>query len=247
VPEQILFSIVLAIIAATYAAVGQAGGTGYIAAMGLIGLSPDVIRPTALALNIVVAAIGTANFARAGLLKWRSFYPFAVLGAPFSVLGGATHLPQSVYQPLVGALLILAACQMVRSARGAPRIDEIVPTTPPFIPSLLAGAGIGFVSGITGVGGGIFLARLVLTFGWAETRQTAAISAVFNLLNSAAALAGLLLKFPALPSALPWWLLAVGCGAIVGSWLAVQHLPSTALRYILSALLLIAGVRMVLT
>jgi len=132
VPEQILFPIVLAIIAATYAAVGQAGGTGYIAVMGLIGLSPDVIRPTALALNIVVAAIGAANFARAGLLKWRSFYPFAILGAPFSVLGGATHLSQSVYQPLVGALLILAAWQMVRSARGAARTDEIAPTTPPF-------------------------------------------------------------------------------------------------------------------
>jgi uncharacterized protein len=247
VPEQVLFPLVLAIIAATYAAVGQAGGTGYIAAMGLIGLSPDVIRPTALALNIIVAAIGAANFARAGLLKWPSFYPFAILGAPFSVLGGATHLSQSVYEPLVGALLILAAWQMVRSARGAARIDEILSTRPPFLPSLFAGAGIGFVSGLTGVGGGIFLAPLVLTFRWAETRQTAAISAVFNLLNSAAALAGLLVRLPVLPSALPLWLLAVGCGAIVGSWLAVQRLPPTALRYILSVLLLVAGLRMLLT
>jgi len=247
VPEQILFPIVLAIIAATYAAVGQAGGTGYIAVMGLVGLSPDVIRPTALALNIIVAAIGAANFARAGLLKWRSFYPFAILGAPFSVLGGATHLSQSMYQPLVGALLILAAWQMVRSARGATHIDESAPTRPPLMPSLLTGAGIGFVSGVTGVGGGIFLAPLVLRFHWAETRQTAALSAVFNLLNSAAALAGLLLRLPVLPSALPWWLLAVACGAMVGSWLAVQHLPSAALRYILSLLLLVAGLRMLLT
>jgi len=100
---------------------------------------------------------------------------------------------------------------------------------------------------VTGVGGGIFLAPLVLTFRWAETRQTAAISAVFNLLNSAAALAGLLLRLPALPSALPWWLVAVGFGAIVGSWLAVQRLRSAALRYILSALLLVAGLRMLLT
>ena len=246
-PEQILFPIVLAIVAAIYAAVGQAGGTGYIAVMGLIGLGPDVIRPTALALNIVAAAIGAGNFARAGLLKWRSFYPFAIFGAPFSVLGGATHLSQSVYQPLVGALLVLAAWQVIRSARGTVRIDEIAPTRPPFLPSLLAGAGIGFVSGITGVGGGIFLAPLVLTFRWADTRHTAAISTVFNLLNSAAALAGLLLKLPVLPSALPWWLLAVGCGAIAGSGLAVQHLPSTALRYILSVLLLVAGLRMLLT
>jgi uncharacterized membrane protein YfcA len=136
---------------------------------------------------------------------------------------------------------------MVRSARGAARIDETAPTRPPFVPSLLAGAGIGFVSGVTGVGGGIFLAPLVLTFSWAATQQTAALSAVFNLLNSAAALAGLLLRLPALPSALPWWLLAVGCGALVGSWLAVQRLPATAVRYILSLLLLVAGLRMMLT
>jgi uncharacterized membrane protein YfcA len=97
------------------------------------------------------------------------------------------------------------------------------------------------------VGGGIFLAPLVLTFRWAETRQTAAISAVFNLLNSAAALAGLLVRLPILPSALPLWLLAVGCGAIAGSWLAVQRLPPTALRYILSVLLSVAGLRMLLT
>jgi len=245
-PEQILFAVVLAIIAATYAAVGQAGATGYIAVMGLIGLGPDVIRPTALALNILVAAIGVANFARAGRLTWRSWYPFAVLGAPFSVLGGATHLPAAVYQPVVGALLVLAAWHMMRSARGAAVSDAQAPTEPPFLPSLAAGAGIGFVSGVTGVGGGIFLAPLVLTFGWADTRQTAAISAVFNLLNSAAALAGLWISLAALPPALPWWLMAVGCGALLGSWLGVQRLPATALRAILALLLVLAGVRMLL-
>jgi uncharacterized protein len=244
-PWDALPPIAFAIIAVLYASVGQAGGTGYIAAMGLIGFGPDVIKPTALALNILVAAIGCARFARAGLLTWRSAYPFAILGAPFSVLGGATNLPSSLYQPAVGALLLLAAVQMIRSARSAAILDSKAPKHPPFLPSLFAGGGIGFVSGATGVGGGIFLAPIVLAFQWAETRQTAAISAMFNLLNSAAALTGLWATITVLPEPLPWWLLAAGLGGLLGSWLAAWRLPATALRYVLAGLLLAAGARMV--
>jgi uncharacterized membrane protein YfcA len=244
--DHVIFPIALAIVATLYASVGQAGGTGYIAVMGLIGLEPDFIKPTALALNILVAAIGSVRFFRAGLLTWRTCYPFAVLGAPFSVLGGATSLPASIYQPVVGGMLILAAAQIIRSARAAAQLDRNTPTNPPFLLALLAGAVIGFVSGITGVGGGIFLAPLVLTLGWVETRQASAVSAVFNLLNSSAALAGAWAAVAGLPPALPGWLLAVGLGGLLGSWLGVHRLPSAALRYILAALLLAAGLRMLL-
>jgi uncharacterized protein len=211
--EHFGFLIALAIIAALYSSVGQAGGTGYVAVMGLVGLGPDVIKPTALALNILVATIGSVRFARAGLLTWRTCYPFAVLGAPFSVLGGATNLPAPIYQPVVGVLLLLAAAQMIRSAASATQLDKSAPTNPPFLLALFAGGGIGFVSGITGVGGGIFLAPLVLSLGWVAMRQASAVSAVFNLLNSAAALAGAWAVLPSLPAALPGWLLAVGLGA----------------------------------
>jgi uncharacterized membrane protein YfcA len=239
-------SAIFAVIATLYASVGQAGGTGYVAVMGLLNYGPEIIKPTALALNILVAAIGCWRFARAGLLTWRTCYPFGILGAPFSVAGGATHLPPAVYQPVVGALLLAAAAQMIRSARSAATADRKAATTPPFVPSLLAGAGVGFVSGVTGVGGGIFLAPLVLTFGWVETRQASAVSAMFNLLNSTAALAGTWATVSALPVALPWWLVAVGIGGFLGSWLGVRYLPAVALRCILAALLLTAGLRMVL-
>ncbi len=99
--DSLLLAGVFALIAALYASVGQAGGTGYLAVMGLLGYGPEVIKPTALALNILVAAIGCWRFARLGLLTWRSCYPFAILGAPFSLLGGATHLPPWLYQPVV--------------------------------------------------------------------------------------------------------------------------------------------------
>lgn len=233
------------VVAVLYSAVGQAGGTGYIAVMGLLGFAPDVIKPTALALNILVAAIGCVRFYRVGLLTWRSCYPFAILGAPFSLFGGAVNLPAAIYQPVVGTLLLLAALQMIRSARAAESSDQRVPRDPPFVLSLIAGGVIGFVSGVTGVGGGIFLAPVVLAFGWVSTRQSAAVSAAFNLLNSAAALAGVWATIPALPSQLPAWLLAVGMGGLVGSWLGAYRLPPTALRLILAGLLVASGLRMI--
>ena len=244
--QHILFSVVLAIIAAAYAAVGQAGATGYIAAMGILGFAPDVIRPAALALNTLVAMIGTARFARAGHLTWRGTYPFVILGLPFSVLGGATRLPASIYNPIVGILLIVAAWRMAKSARLAASLDERTPRSAPLLPSIIAGAIIGFVAGVTGIGGGIFIAPLVLTLHWLNTRHAAGLSAIFNLLNSAAALAGLWSTSLIWPSELPFWLVAVAIGGTLGSWLSVKRLPLNVLRYILATLLLVGGIWLLL-
>src|ERR1700751_445384 len=101
--------------------------------MGLAGFTPEVIRPTALALNTLVAAIGTARFARAGHLTWQGTYPFVLLGLPFSVLGGATHLPAHLYQPIVRAVLLIAAGHMAWLARSAAPIDESTPEPPPLL------------------------------------------------------------------------------------------------------------------
>ena len=157
--ENLGFPLALGVIAILYAAVGQAGGTGYIAAMGLAGFGPETIKPSALSLNILVAADRMLPILPGWeFLTWRSCYPFAILGAPFSVLGGATQLPPQVYQPVVGILLLLAALQMLRSAHSVWALDQAAPANPPFLASLLTGGVIGFVSGVTGVGGGIFLA-----------------------------------------------------------------------------------------
>jgi uncharacterized membrane protein YfcA len=238
-----LLALIFSAIAIVYASVGQAGATGYIAVMAIAGLSPDVIKPTALALNIVVAAIGTIRFAAAGLLTWRTCYPFAILGVPFSLLGGALNLPGIVYMPVVGALLLVAAWQMIRPMRAA-SASELEPADPPFLPSLAAGGIIGFISGITGIGGGIFIAPLIISLALATTRQAAAISANFNLLNSAAALAGAWVTLPALPAQLPLWMMAAAIGGLVGSWLALNRLPPAMLRLVLFALLTVAGLRM---
>ena len=186
--------------------------------MGLADFAPAIIKPTALSLNLLVSAIGCVRFYRLGLLTWRTAYPFAVLGLPFSLLGGALHLPPTAYQPVVSALLVIAGLQMARTALATKALDDAAPSAPPFIRSLFLGGIIRLMSGVTGVGGGIFLAPLVLWLGWAATRRTAAISVVFNLLNSAAALAGTWATLPLLPTQLAFLLLRVAAKMIIASF-----------------------------
>lgn len=246
VGETALAGMIL-IIATLYAAVGQAGASGYLAVMGMAGLDPAMMKPTALALNLLVAAIGTARFARAGLFRWRTVYPFGVLGLPFSFAGGLIALPQRLYYPLVGGILLLAGLELARSTWLAGRAAPVrAPDHPPFLPALFSGAGIGFLSGMTGTGGGIFLAPLILLMGWVDIRQAATVSAAFNLLNSASALAGTWTTLAVLPPVLPWWLAAAGVGGMIGAWLGSRHLPATALRSLLSAILVLSGIKMLL-
>lgn len=134
---------------------------------------------------------------------------------------------------------------MIRSAwtrkqRAAPL------ATPPFVPALLTGAAIGLISGVTGTGGGIFLAPVILVMNWVELRKTVAVTAVYNLLNSGAALAGAFSTLGSLPASLPLWLLVVGIGAILGSGVGSLHLPDRALRLILAVILLGSGVRILI-
>lgn len=216
--------------------------------MGLFGLAPAAMKTTALSLNLLVAGIGTFQFWRSSLLSWRTFYPFAVLGVPFSLIGGAVQLPTQFYYPIVGVILLLSAAQMFRSARkkkSAPHSSP--PAQPPFIPALLTGAVIGFVSGTTGTGGGIFLAPVILSMNWVSLRRTAAVTAAYNLLNSAAALIGAYSILDSIPQALPVWLVAVGVGGGIGAFAGSRHLPDNALRYILAIILLVSGVKLVLT
>ena len=245
--ESVVLGILILVTAALYASVGQAGASGYLALMGLAGLDPAVMKPTALALNIVVALIGTVQLGRAGLFRWRNFYPFGVLGFPFSLVGGAIHLPGHTYYPIVGALLFLAAFQLVRSASAEQGDYKLPPSKPPFLASLLAGAGIGFVSGVTGTGGGIFLAPVILIMNWVEVRRAAAVTAAYNLLDSVAALAGAYATLRSLPPALPWWLSAAAIGGLFGATFGHRRLPDRALRYLLAGILVISGCKLILS
>lgn len=234
------------LVALLYAAVGQAGATGYIALMAILGLPPLEMKVTALVLNLVVAAIGTCMFQRAAQLSWRNLYPFALLGFPFSVLGGSVNLGAEAYYPLVGTILMLSGLLMARSALLAQGKAAVgVPNPPPFIPALITGAVIGFVSGTTGTGGGVFLAPIILAMNWADARQTAATTAVYNLVNSAAALIGAYAFWPQISASAPIWMMAVAIGGLAGAVLGSRFLSDKWLRAILALLLAGSGLKLI--
>lgn len=230
--------------AVLYASVGHAGGSAYLAAMALIGVAPATMRPTALALNILVASIVTLRFQLAGYVAWRALIPFAAASIPAAFIGGTLTLPGNVYKPLVGIVLIVAAIQLFRTARQAGAVEQ-PPTNVPIIPALLAGAAIGLLAGLTGTGGGIFLTPLIILCGWAGARTAAGISAAFILANSTSGLAGNVASIGSLPSELPIWLGVVAVGAIVGSELGARRLNTTNLRRALALVLVIAGLKLI--
>jgi uncharacterized protein len=232
--------------AVLYSSVGHAGASAYLAAMGLLGVSPDVARPTALALNIVVASFVTFRFWRRGYIHWRALVPFLVGSIPFAFLGGSLPISGALYKQLVGAVLIFAAIQLARTARRAAETDtgHGVPHVPTY-PAIAIGAGIGLLSGLTGTGGGIFLSPILLIAGWAEQRAASGIAAGFILANSISGLAGNLARLAALPPALPLWVAAVVIGAVVGSEVGSRQGRTLQLRGALSVVLVIAGLKLI--
>jgi hypothetical protein len=226
-----------------YSSVGHAGASGYLMAMALFGLAPAVMRPSALTLNILVAAIAAWKFWRAGHFHWPLLWPFAATSIPFAYVGGLLQLPGHFYKPLVGAVLLYAAWHFLRG----PGADER-PLKPLPVPLALGtGACLGLLSGLTGVGGGIFLSPLLLMAGWGRLREVAAVAAVFILVNSVAGLAGVLTHAPALPAALPLWAAAAAAGGWIGAELGSRRLSSDILQRLLAAVLAIAGAKMLLT
>jgi len=225
-----------------YSSVGHGGASGYLAAMALFGVSAALMKPAALAMNILVAGLVFVRLWRAGFFSARLFWPFALGSIPLAFLGGVIQLHERVYQYLVAIALLVAAWRLLVIGHEPPKC-----AAPRLGVALPVGAGLGFVSGLTGVGGGIFLSPLLLLLRWASMRTTASVSAAFILVNSLAGLAGLLSTGVKLPSGLVWMMLAAFAGAVVGSELAVRRLAPVRLRQLLGVVLVIAAVKMSLT
>jgi uncharacterized membrane protein YfcA len=235
-PTAILLAAIL------YSSVGHGGASAYLAVMALAGLPTQVMRPCALVLNLVVAGIAAAGFARAGWFRWRLFWPFALTSIPFAFVGGAITLPDAVYKRLLGLVLLFAAYRLWRHFGSG---EEIL-RPPPMAAALLWGAAIGMLSGLTGVGGGIFLSPLLLLARWAEPKSTAAVSAAFIWVNSVAGLLGKPASLSLLPSGIVLWAVAAAVGGIAGAFLGSRHLPSLVLRRLLALVLVAAGGKLLL-
>jgi uncharacterized protein len=241
--SELLLASCIFIAAILYSSVGHGGASGYLAAMALFGIAPAVMKPTALVLNIIVAAIATLKFYRAGCFNFSLFWKFAIGSVPCAFLGGAMVLPTQIYKPIVGIVLLYAAGRLSLDRR------SLQPQQPRFIPiwSVGLGAVIGLLSGLTGVGGGIFLSPLLLLLEWTTIKQAAGVSAAFILVNSIAGLLGYLTKFPTLPSSLWIWSIAAAAGGWIGSEYGSKQIGNKRLQRLLAVVLTIAGIKLIWT
>ncbi|PPC81266.1 MAG: hypothetical protein CTY38_09235 [Methylotenera sp.] len=230
------------LIAALYSSVGHAGASGYIAIMSLLSIAPDAIKPTALSLNILVASIASWQFYKAGHFSWRLFWPFAALAIPFAFVGGQLNLPTHLFKVLLGVILLYSAARFFFPSKQPLLVHE-----PSRFQAFTSGAGIGFLSGITGTGGGIFFTPLLLFMGWADAKRAAAVSALFVLVNSASGLAGNFASTKSLPAFIIPLLIAVALGGTLGSYFGSRRIQATVIKKLLAIVLLIAGLKLIFT
>jgi uncharacterized protein len=237
-PLALLFGV----ISLLYATVGQAGGTAFLALMAFAAFPSTEMRPTALALNIVAATYSTWVFNRKKVVDWRKLRPLLLSSVPTALVGGFIVLDEHVYKTTTGIVLLLAGAAMILRGQLADDRDHETP----LLGAVSAGAVIGLVSGLTGVGGGVFLAPTLIALHWASPRQTAALSAPFILANSAVGLLAVLFvgQFPS--SHFGLYALAALGGAIVGTAIGLRWLSQAATRLVLAGILLAAGIQLVL-
>lgn len=242
-PELLtLLTILMFAGAVLYTSVGHAGASAYLALMGLFGVPPTVMRPTGLALNVLVSSLTSIRYSRAGLFDWRTLWPFLLGAIPVAFIGGSLQIPGNVYRPLVGVVLFAAAARLLW-----PSTTQLVREVkrPPIIAAVIIGAGIGLLSGLTGTGGGIFLSPVLLFMGWSDPRKASGIASVFILCNSLSGLAGNLTSVRDLPSELPLFAVAVLAGGVVGTYLGIKRLPTKGIVRALGLVLIVAGCKLI--
>lgn len=242
-------TLAIGTVALLYASVGHAGATGYIAVMTLFGLDPQVIRPTALVLNVIVASIATAQFWRAGHFRPRLFLPLAVASVPAAAIGGAANLPTAAFEAVVGLVLLVSAMRIFGAARAESGEAADATTagggfSTPFIAAL--GGSLGLLSGLTGVGGGVFLTPALLALRAAPVKQVAAVSAPFILVNSLAGLLGGFAAGRALPPISLAVIAAVVVGGGIGSQLGAFRMSPRGLRLLMGVVLVVAGLKLLM-
>ena len=232
-----------------YASVGFGGGSTYSALLALAGTDFRLLPIIALACNIVVVTGGVIRFARAGEMPWRGALTVSLVAAPLAFLGGLTPIKEAAFLTLLGASLVFAALALVvpvGRSDGDPAPPQRTWTM------ALAAAPLGYLAGLVGIGGGIFLAPLLHLARWDSARRIAATASLFILINSATGLIGQLAKSgvarfgEALGGALPL-LIAVVIGGQIGSYLALRYLPAKVIRWLTAALTGWVGIRLLVS
>lgn len=237
-----MIAIIMGSVAFIYAAVGHGGASGYLAIMALFSFSPDVLRSSALVLNVVVSAISFYHFHRHKHFELKLFLPFIIGSVPLSFVGASISLENHIYKIVLGICLLLAVLRLL----GVFGKENPIIRSLPFGLGVLIGGIIGFISGLIGIGGGIVLSPIILIFGWGNIKTTAAISALFIFCNSISGLLGLYLSnnFNPLPQ-LYLFIITVALGGFLGAYFANTKFSIVGLKRLLATILILASLKLI--
>lgn len=240
---MLLFYGLLFIVAFLYASVGHGGASGYLALMALFSISPQVMKPTALMLNLFVSLTSFIQFYRGGHFRWKVFWPFALASIPFAYLGGLVVVDGAIYKKILGVLLLIPVIRFFffGNAKVTEEQDANIPL------SLLVGGSIGFLSGLIGIGGGILLSPVLLLLKWTDQKQTAAISALFIFVNSLAGLAGQLTRGIQFTTDMYTYVVIAFVGGWCGAYFGALKFRQTILKNVLATVLLLAVYKLLFT
>ncbi len=235
------FVALLPVVSFLYSAVGHGGASGYLALMALFAFPPDIMKPTALLLNIFVSGISFYFYYKAGFFRKKLFLYFALSSIPLAYLGGTINIDATLYKKILAVLLLFAILKMVDVfGKDLQKNREIQ-----LLPGLLIGGAIGFFSGLIGIGGGILLTPVILLLHWGNMKQAAAVSALFIWVNSIAGMAGQINRGVTLNSDMFYWVLVAVLGGVAGGFYGSRKGSNKTLRYVLAFVLMIACVKLV--
>lgn len=241
----LLISVLIFFVAALYSSVGHGGASGYLAVLSFFAVTPALMSSTALVLNVLVAGIGTISFLRAGHFSFKFSWPFVLLSVPAAFLGGLIRVSDNLFFLLLAGVLLVAAYRLAGGELAGNHEMEI--RSPSRAVALPVGAGIGLLSGVVGVGGGIFLSPMIMLLHWATAKQTAALSAFFIVVNSLAGLAGRMARGGIMLEGLAPLVLAAFFGGLLGSYFGANKFSGPLLRRLLALVLLTAGLKLIYT
>ncbi len=238
-----LFYMLLFLVAFLYASVGHGGASGYLALMAIFSIAPDVMKPTALLLNLFVSLTSFIQFYRGGNFKWNVFWPFVLLAAPMAYIGGRIEIDAYVYKKILGLLLLIPLARFLFFS--TIKVDE-----PKQVNRWIAvgiGGGIGFLSGLIGIGGGIILSPVLLMLKWANMKQAAAVSALFIFVNSLTGLRGQMERGIHFTTDMYMYVVIAFVGGLLGAYFGSVRLKQKALSFMLAVVLGVASFKLLFT
>ena len=240
---EIIFYLLLVIVAFLYSSVGHGGASGYLALMAVFSFAPDTMRPTALLLNIFVSFIAYVQYYRGDFFRWNLFWPFAITSVPAAFIGGMIAIDGGLYKKILAVLLLFSVVRLL----GIQFKTQTFDVKQNIYLALLIGVIIGLFSGMIGIGGGIILSPIILLMHWADMKRTAAVSALFIFVNSIAGFAGLCIQGFEFKAEMGWMISVALIGGIAGSYFGANQFKNEFLNKMLAVVLLLASLKLFFT